>query len=344
MPSRRSRRQFLRRTGHTVGVGFTAATAGCSTRTLFSGVNVHFRTPAVDAPPLGLLSSGVWLVAAGRDGAVVGMDHGDGEMQWRVDTGDDLTVSPVEDDGSVYTAGATVASVDSGTVRWRTPLPVVASALTVVPDRAVVAAGTEDGRVVAVNADDGEFVDSDDGDRIWEARLSADRDVRVDALATDGERLYAGSRDGVAVAFDARTGAVQWRIDAVVSAIASTGARTLLGRRRVTGVQDGAVQWRVATGNNWTTEIASTSWWYLVGTRADGDGYVLSLTHDGERRWRSRLTGDGVALTPVVNGQLVVGVEGERPGVHQFTTEGESAWFFETETSVVDVVYTGDWT
>jgi outer membrane protein assembly factor BamB len=156
--------------------------------------------------------------------------------------------------------------------------------------------------------------------------------------------VYAGSRDGVTVAFDAETGEERWRTDTTASAIASTGSDVLLGRRQASSVRDGRVRWRVDIPNNWTTGITSTGRWYLTGSRVEGDGHVLAVSPGGDERWRHRLTGDGVALTPVVNGRLVVGVEGERPGVHQFTTDGESAWFFETETSVVDVVFTGDWT
>ncbi|AUV81734.1 hypothetical protein C2R22_08800 [Salinigranum rubrum] len=364
-PPSRSRRRFLRTAAATVGTGLTTAVAGCSTRNLFSEVDVHFRTLAVESPPVGLTTAGVWLVAAGRDGQVVGMDRGDGEAQWETDAVDELQVPPVGHDGELYVAGEDVVSVDGAIERWRTPLSGVASALAVVPENNVVVAGTEDGHVTGVNGDDSGLVDADDGDRLWETRLTESGAARVDALAAGDGVVYAGSRDGVVVAFDARTGEERWRTDHVASALSSTGSSVLLGRRRVHSVRDGdggvEVEWHHDTGNNWTTGIASTAAgpstskraesptptasarWFLAGTRTGEGGYVLALTSDGERLWRHQLTGDAVALTPVRNDRFAVGIEGERPGVQQFTTDGESAWLFETETSVVDVVFGGDW-
>jgi outer membrane protein assembly factor BamB len=271
------------------------------------------------------------------------MDRGDGETRWNVFTDTELRVPPVSYDGSVYVAGEAVVSVDSGTERWRTSLPGVASAMAVDATTDVVVVGTEHGTVTAVNGDDSYFVDADDGDRRWQTQVTTGGDpARIDALAAGGGVVYAGSRDGVAVALDVETGEERWRTGSVTSTIASTGSEVLIGRRQVTSVRAGQRQWSVTTENDWTTDITSADRWYLTGSRVEGDGYVLALSPDGEKRWRHRLLGDGVALTPAVDGRFVVGVEGDRPGVHQFTIEGDSAWFFETETSVVDVVYTGD--
>jgi outer membrane protein assembly factor BamB len=70
---------------------------------------------------------------------------------------------------------------------------------------------------------------------------------------------------------------------------------------------------------------------------------VLTLSDDGERPWRRQLTGGAAEVTSVHDGRFAVGVEGDRSGIQQFTTDGDSVWFFETETSVVDVVFGGDW-
>ena len=341
----RARRQFLR-TAATAGTGLIAAVSGCSTRNLVSGVDVHFRTLAVESPPVGLVKTGVWLVAAGRDGRLVGMDRGDGERQWEIDTVDELQTPPAGRDGRVYVAGKEVVSVDGASERWRTPLPGVASALAVGGD--TVAVGTEDGYVTAVNGDDSTFVDADDGQRIWQARLTRSGAARVDALASGDGVVYAGSREGVAAAFDARTGEIRWRTDTAASAIESAGQRVLLGRRRVHGVRNGEVAWSHDTGNNWTTEITATTRtagarWVLAGSRTGENGYVLALSDDGERLWRRQLTGSATALTTVHDGRFAVGVEGDRPAVQQLTTDGDSMWSFETETSVVDAVFGGDW-
>jgi outer membrane protein assembly factor BamB len=290
------------------------------------------------------------------------MDHGDGEVQWETDAVDELRVPPVGHDGELYVAGDDLVSVNGAIERWRTALPGVASALTVEDD--VVVAGTEDGHVTAVTGDDSRLVDADDGDRLWGARLTGAGPARVDALGAGNGVVYAGSRDGVAAAFDARTGEERWRTDHVVSALSSTGSSVLLGRCRVHSVRDGdggvEAEWHHDTGNNWTTGItsrraesstppgatSSTSTasvrWFLAGTRKGEGGYVLALTSDGERLWRHQVVGGAVALTSVVNDRFVVGIEGERPGVQQFATDGTSAWVFETETSVVDVVFGGD--
>jgi outer membrane protein assembly factor BamB len=343
--SLRSRRQFLR-TAATAGTGLTATISGCSTRNLFSGVDVHFRTLAVESPPIGLVKTGIWLVAAGRDGRLVGMDRGDGERQWAIDTVDELRTPPAGRDGRVYVAGEQVVSVDGASERWRTPLSGVASALAVGDE--TVAVGTENGHVVAVNGDDSTFVDADDGQRIWQARLFESGPARIDALAFGGGVVYAGSRDGVTAAFDARTGEVRWRTDTATSAIASVGQRVLLGRRRVHGVRDGEVTWSHDTGNDWTTGMTATTRtagarWVLAGSRTGQNGYVLTLSDDGERPWRRQLTGGAAEVTSVHDGRFAVGVEGDRSGIQQFTTDGDSVWFFETETSVVDVVFGGDW-
>jgi outer membrane protein assembly factor BamB len=346
----RARRQFLRTAAATAVAGLTTAVAGCNARNLFSGVDVHFRRLAVDSPPVGLTTAGIWLVAAGRDGRVVGMDRGDGEVQWTTDAVDELRVPPVGHDGELYVAGEDLVSVNGAIERWRTALPGVASALTVESDTDTVTVGTEDGRVTAVDAGGGISVDTDDGERVWEARLTGSGPARVDALASRDGVVYAGSRDGVTVAFDARSGEVRWRVDAAASAVAPSGSETLLGRRRVHGVRggdsDGDVAWSHDTGTDWTTGMAVTTQtagarWVLVGNRT-GDGYALALSGDGERLWRKRITGRAAALTAVRDGRFAVGVEGERPGVQQFTTDGDAAWFFETEASVVDVAFGGN--
>jgi outer membrane protein assembly factor BamB len=346
----RSRRQFLRTAAATAVTGLTAAVTGCNARNLLSGVDVHLRTLAVDSPPIGLVKTGVWLVAAGRDGRVVGMDPDDGEVQWATDTVAELQAPPVGRAGRVYVAGTDGVGVDGGSERWRTSLPGVASALTVDSDTGTVTVGTEGGHVVAVDSGDGAFVDADDGERVWEARLTESGRARVDALASRDGVVYAGSRDGVTVAFDAQSGEVRWRVDAAASAVAPAGADVLLGRRRVHGVRggdsDGDVAWSHDTGTDWTTGMSVTTQtagarWVLVGNRTR-DGYALALSGDGERLWRERLTGRAAALTAVRDGRFAVGVEGERPGVQQFTTDGDAAWFFETDTSVVDVVFGGN--
>jgi outer membrane protein assembly factor BamB len=300
----RSRRRFLRTAAATVGTGLTTAVAGCSTRNLFSEVDVQFRTLAVGSPPVGLTTAGVWLVAAGRDGQVVGLDRGDGQARWEANPVEDLRVPPVGHEGELYVAGEAVVSVNGAIERWRTPLPGLASALTVSAE-SVVAVGTEHGHVIAV-------------------------------------------------AFDARTGEERWRAGHVASAVASADSSVLLGRRRVHSVRDGDVAWSHDTENNWTTgivpvrtasvsESSAGARWLLAGTRTGEGGDVLALTADGERLWRHRLRGGAVALTPATDGRFVVGIEGEHPGVQQFTAAGETRWFFETETSVVDVVFGGDW-
>jgi outer membrane protein assembly factor BamB len=327
-----SRRRFLRTTAaYTTAI--SAVLAGCNASSRLSGVDVEFRTRVLESPPVGLVKAGIWLVAAGRDGRVVGVDRGDGEVQWESDAVDDLRIPPVGLDDELYVVGEDVVSINGAIEEWRRSLPAVATAATAVPGSEAVAVGTG-GDVVVVDAADGE--------RRWRGRLVADGSARVDALATADGVVYAGSRDGAAVAFDAETGVVRWRTDTVVSAVTANGPDAVLGRRRVSSVRDGDVQWRVDTENNWTTEIASAEDWYLSGSRIEGNGYVHAVSSSGEERWRHRLAGDAAALTSVVNGGFAVGVEGERPGVHWFGVDGEEGWFFETETSVVDA-YGDDW-
>ncbi|WP_380676401.1 PQQ-binding-like beta-propeller repeat protein [Salinigranum sp. GCM10025319] len=321
------RRRFLRTTV-TAGIGL--GTTGCTARDFFSDTRVHFRTEAIGSPPVGLVKAGIWLVVGGMDGRVVGLDRDDGEVQWEADAVDDLRVPPVAFDGELYVAGADLVSVNGAIEQWRTRLPAHASALHAVPERGAVAVGTEDGTVA--------LVDGTNGERRWQSHLAGGREARVDDFAHGDGVVYAGSRDGALTAFDARTGAVRWHDDAVVSAVAADDTNALAGRRRVYGFRDGERAWTRDTGNNWTVGITGVDPWFLAGTRMDGEADVLSLSGDGERRWRHRLSGDAASLTPVVNGRVVVGVEGDRPGVREFTVDGDSTWRFETETSVRDVV------
>lgn len=333
-----SRRRFLRTAAATAATGLTAALAGCSTRNLFAGVHVQARTQPIESPPVGLTEVGTRLVATGMDGRVVAFDTDREEVVWTAKPLDRLRIPAVGYTNRVVVAGSEVVALDlgDGSDGWRTDLAGdVATAIGVVPGLGAVAVGTESGYV--------HLLDGGSGGRLWQSHLTDAGPHRVDGVDAGAGLVYAGSRDGGVAAFDAESGAVRWRNDTVVSALHAEGPDVLLGRTRVHLLQDGDVAWSRSTENNWTTEISSTGGWYLAGTRPDGRGDALSLGHRGEERWRHRLTGNAVGVTPVLNGRLAVGVEGQRPGVHQFGTDGDSQWFYETETSVVDVVVGPEW-
>ena len=108
-------------------------------------------------------------------------------------------------------------------------------------------------------------------DRLWAANVGSDAEVLRLALglALDGDTLYAASRGGTVVAFDAASGRTQWKHDLKGELSAGPG----VGAGLVT-----------------------------VGT---SDGAVVALDRSGKRLWKANVNGE-VLAAPLVTGDRVI--------------------------------------
>ncbi len=155
----------------------------------------------VSARPQSAPAAGGGLLFIEQPGVLTAIHAGDGSAAWEVPLPEKLAVPLVWNNGWLVagTPGALLAfHADSGSPAWRHDLassphapPVLAG------DRAYVP--TDDGRVVALRADN--------GDLVWERRLggAANRILVVD------DRLFVGSNDNYLYCLRTRDGEIDWR-------------------------------------------------------------------------------------------------------------------------------------
>ncbi len=222
-----------------------------------------------------LAEHGGLVVAATTSGHVEAFRPGRSgpRVTWRA------TVGPALRGAAFGSAGSTVfvPSADhrlhaldarSGRARWRfeTPDPVLSSPLVTVVggvETVLVSAGTT---LYAV--------DADSGSRRWAAALHGFFAGRV---ACDGERVYAGSGDGDAYAFDATTGAELWQV--------STNTRTDTYGRLLYGpwddtvelLPDGAVLVSTVSNAHALDRATGSTRWLVAGSHV----YTPAVVADG---------------------------------------------------------------
>jgi outer membrane protein assembly factor BamB len=137
--------------------------------------------------------------------------------------------------------------------------------------------------------------------KLWQAKLGAGAEfLRVNLRpASDGNRIYAASRDGNVIAFDPATGKQAWKIKLDTELSAGPG------------VGDGML---------------------AVGT-ADGT-IILLNTSDGSERWRSNLGGETLSA-PLISGNSVIVATIDNRLRALRARDGEERWIVEQSTPLL---------
>jgi outer membrane protein assembly factor BamB len=161
-------------------------------------------------------------------------------------------------------------------------------------------------------------------DRVWNVSLGGgEPQLRVGlAPASDGERVYAASRDGDVVAIDPSSGSVLWRARTRAQLAGGPGAGagavvlgTTNGEVMLLDAQTGERKWQVAVGGEVLAAPALSPDVVVVRTVA---GVLLGLaTTDGRQLWREdqqipRLTLRGTAAPLIVDSTAVCGFDNGR--------------------------------
>jgi outer membrane protein assembly factor BamB len=263
----------------------------------------------------------IFLPLAG--GAIVSLNSRDGRLQWRSDTGGEISASPVADDKRVYVAseygdaaspsrttkGALRAlGQESGVTRWMRTLPgPIRGSLAVSANSLFGGAG--DGKVYAI--------DKQTGMTRWATQYAT---PFASQPVLSGSLLFIGSDDGILHALDQTSGAAAWSYRtrgpirgpvAVVSGVVYFGS----GDSYVYAVREstGKLLWRARTGAA-VQSVAGTNSGVLAAS-LDNFVYLFSL-NKGHRVWKRQLGGriasqpltasDGALFVPLSSNSGVV--------------------------------------
>jgi outer membrane protein assembly factor BamB len=271
-------------------------------------------TPATDGQR-------VFLPLAG--GAIVSLNSSDGRLNWKSDTGGEISASPIADDRGIYVASeyGDVTSVsrmtkgalralgqESGVTRWMRTLPApIRGSLAV--SATTLFGGAGDGTVYAIN--------KQNGLTRWSTRYSG---PFASQPILSGALLFIGSDDGSLHALDQITGKAAWSYRthgpirgpvAVISGVVYFGS----GDAYVYAVSEatGKLLWRSRTGAS-VQSVAGTSEGVLAAS-LDNFVYLFSLNR-GRRIWKRQLSGrissqpltatDGALYVPLSSNSGVV--------------------------------------
>ncbi|MEA2203504.1 MAG: hypothetical protein QOE77_280 [Blastocatellia bacterium] len=271
-------------------------------------------TPATDGQR-------VFLPLAG--GTIVSLNSSDGRLNWKSDTGGEISASPIADDRGIYVASeyGDVASVsrmtkgalralgqESGVTRWMRTLPApIRGSLAV--SATTLFGGASDGTVYAI--------DKQNGLTRWSTRYSG---AFASQPILSGALLFIGSDDGSLHALDQLTGKAAWSYRthgpirgpvAVISGVVYFGS----GDAYAYAVSEstGKLLWRSRTGAS-VQSVAGTSEGVLVAS-LDNFVYLFSLNR-GRRIWKRQLSGrissqpltatDGALYVPLSSNSGVV--------------------------------------
>ncbi|HEY6101127.1 MAG TPA: PQQ-binding-like beta-propeller repeat protein [Anaeromyxobacter sp.] len=234
-----------------------------------------------------------------------------GKERWAYRAEEDLSTRPAIAHGSVYVASLqdTVFCVDaaSGAWKWhhrRAPKGegfTIYGAASVVTGPGAVYGAYSDGYAAAL--------DPKTGAARWEKQIAPSNDhLDVDAIALDGNRLYAAAYSGAVLAVDARTGDILWKFAAPGAAqVALAGG--LVVAVTTTNVQgltpgDGTAAWTAPIGAGGAPSGTPTAAgkWVLVPTGAGGLRWIESASG---RTLRVFDPGTGVSASPAIAGRRV---------------------------------------
>ncbi|HEX2667369.1 MAG TPA: outer membrane protein assembly factor BamB [Gammaproteobacteria bacterium] len=161
------------------------------------------------------------LVVAGSGGTVLALNPADGTTLWKAELNGEVLANPAIGTGSVVmrtTDGRILAlAADTGKLRWKTEYDVPRLTLRgacdpVIVDRMVLE-GLDDGKLVALNLDD--------GTQMWEAVIASPKGsdelarlTDVDGrIAVDGDHVYAAGYRGQTLSVARSNGQVEWARD-----------------------------------------------------------------------------------------------------------------------------------
>lgn len=162
-----------------------------------------------------------------------------------------------------------------------------------------VYAGFSDGWVQSLELETGELR--------WERQLSPPGDqVDVDALATDGVRLYAASASGGVYALDPADGTILWRTPMATPVTLALDGSTLYvgspGELHALRSFDGKKGWTVAFGEGAPLDLQISEGLVLF---AELDGPLFFVNKRTGKPEGSFAPGDGFSAPPAVSGNVV---------------------------------------
>ena len=259
------------------------------------------------------------LVVAGQDGTVLALNPADGKTLWKVSVNGEILASPAIGVGSVVvrTTDGRILSLSAGDGRtlWKTnydePRLTLRGAADPVIEGRVLIDGLDNGKLVALNLDD--------GTQLWQAtvanatgsdELARLTDVDGD-LAVDGDRIYAVGYHGQTVSVSRVNGQIDWARDLT----SYTGVSTDSSRVYVTDLHSAVWALDKATGVPvWTqpemrahdlTKPVSFNDDALVLGGIDGHVHFLSKK-DGSVIARGQIGSKPILAPPVVIGNEVL--------------------------------------
>lgn len=256
-------------------------------------------------------------------GTIVSLNSTDGRLNWKSDTGGEISASPAADDNKVYVAseygditstsrmtkGALRAlGKEAGVTKWMRTLPAPIHGSLAVGSESLFA-GASDGKVYAI--------DKSSGLTQWANQYSSSFESQP---VLSGSLLFIGSEDGALYAIDQASGKTVWHYRtrgpirgpaAVVSGTVYFGS----GDAYVYAVRegDGRFLWRARTGAA-VQSVARAGEGLLVAS-LDNFVYFLSLNR-GSRLWKRQLSGrissqpltaaDGALFVPLSSNSGIV--------------------------------------
>ena len=233
------------------------------------------------------------------EGYLVSLNAADGQLNWKMDIGGELSSSPIADERAVYVASETRLTGNSktpqatgalralgragGITQWMRTLPMpIRGAMAI--NQTTLFGGASDGRVYAVRKRTGEM--------LWLTQFPTSFNSHLTAVGT---RLYLGGVEGSLFALDQVTGKTLWRYrtrGAVSGPVAVADGLVFFGSADgyiyAVNESTGRLRWRTRTGAGvQTVAIAGSG---LLATSLDNFVYYLSLSR-GVRHWKQQLAG-----------------------------------------------------
>lgn len=231
-------------------------------------------------------------------GELVALRLSDGKLNWRTETGGEISAAPVADERVLYLASQTHGGVEgadklegslralstgSGVAVWARRLSTPLKGSLVLTERGIFGLGT-DNRLYAF--------DRETGSTRW--ILNHTSLLSVSPVA-QGQNLYVGGADGSLLAIDQNSGGIVRRYrtrGALVTSAAVAGQRVFVssadGDVYSFDESSGKTAWQVRNGVGVQTLVATPRG--LIATSSDNFAYLLSLRR-GKRLWKKQLPG-----------------------------------------------------